>query len=405
MGVTLTDLTPILKEVYEGGIVEQLSNETSAWNRVNQKVKDSDRFGGKYIDFPIHTRRNSGIGSRNEMEALPTAGAQGYEEAHVKWRHDYAAIAITGQAIELANTDYQAFSDALSEEKDGIVRDIAKERNRQFFGDGSGTRTLVTGAISGTTIPVADVTQLDEGGIYDIVPTGGGTPRGTVTVTGYDDTPGANTITVNATVAGVVATDRLVRKGSFNREINGLGSIINSTTPLYGIDPATVKVWRSTVHGNAASPTDLSELRLTRMADAIKIKGGKPSVMYTSYGVLRAYFALLTSQRRFVNTQKFDSGHSGLTFQSPSGGEVPFIADSDAPKGQIQFVDESQLTYYVRHKGYKFMDRTGSMWRQKVDATGTYDAWEATMYSYGELATKRRNAHGRIVGINEDAPQ
>ena len=405
-GQTMATLMPLLKEVYEKGVSNQLNNEIASWSRVKRKVKTSTLHGGKYVDFPIHVRRNSGIGSRNENEALPSAGAQGYAEAHVKWRYNYAAIALTGPAIELASDDPASFADSLNEEKTRIVDDLSKERNRQYFGNGTGARTKVTVVPAGKVIGVADLRQLDDGGVYDIVsPTG--TVRGTVTIDNYDDTPGANTITIleAAAPAGVALNDVFVRKGSWDREIHGLGSIISKTSVLYDIDPANEKVWRAHVHGDASTPTDISEMRLTRMADAIKIAGGKTTVLLTRPEILRAYFGLLQSSRRYVNTQTFATGHSGLTFQSPSGGEVPFLSDADAPAGEIQFVNEDELKFYAKFDGYKFMDRTGSIWRQKVDANGAYDAYEANLVEYSELATKRRNTHGKIVGVKHDAEQ
>jgi hypothetical protein len=49
------------------------------------------------------------------------------------------------------------------------------------------------------------------------------------------------------------------------------------------------------------------------------------------------------------------------------------------------------------------MDRDGSMWKQKTDASGRYDAYLASLYEYSELGTHRRNTHGVITGITEDA--
>ena len=127
MAQLLSTLTPILKEVLEDGITSQLSNETTAWNRLEREIQSSDKIGGKYVRFAIHTKRNNGIGSRGEMEALPVAGRQGYEDAEVLWAYLYASIELSGQAIELAANDYQAFAASLSEEKTRIMDDITRE--------------------------------------------------------------------------------------------------------------------------------------------------------------------------------------------------------------------------------------------------------------------------------------
>lgn len=403
MGQTLATLDPILKEVYQGGLNDQLNNETKAWNRIKSTSRGTEQFGGKYVNFAIHVGRNSGIGSRNELEALPEAGKQSFREAMLKMRYNYASVQITGQAIELADKSYQTFASALDTEMSKVKDDISKERNRQFFGDGLGTRTIATAVASGQKIPVADARQLDLGGIYDIHTPGNSTAVTQVVITNYDTTPGAHTVTVTGTVTAVAIGDVFVRAGSYDREIHGLASILSDTTTLYGIDPTVEPLWRAEVNDNGGAPTAISELMLIRMADRIYRNGGKTTAMWTSLGVIRAYFALLSGERRFVNKEKYEGGFSGVAFQSPSGGDTPFFTDIDAPKGEIAFLNEKEITRYDAHGGYKFMDRSGSIWTQKRDNAGKYDAWDATLFEYAEMGTTRRNTHGKITNITEDS--
>lgn len=401
MPQTLATLTPLLKEVYQGGVNDQLNNETKAWNRIESTSKGTEKFGGKYVNFPIHVGRNSGIGSRNEMEALPEAGFQDTREAMIPMRSHYASVELTGQAIEMADKDYQTFAATLDMEVTRIRQDISKERNRQFFGNGLGTRAVVV-SVSGQNITVGDARQIDLNGIYDIKVGSTATDRvANVTVTNINYA--TNVITVTGTLTGTVAGDIIVRYDSYGKEINGIGSILSDTTVLYGIDPATVPIWKAEVNNNGGTPTAMSELMLLRMADRIYTNGGKTTVMWTTLGVMRAYFSLLQAGRRFVNTQKFEGGFSGLAFQSGTGGETPFLADIDAPKGEIAFLDEKSIKFYNAHGGYKFMDRSGSMWQQKRTSAGKFDAWEATLYEYSEMGTTRRNTHGVIRNITEDA--
>ena len=71
MAATLTSITPYLKEVYQGRIREQLNTETVTLKRImRSEAGVTSEIGGKYVTFPVHTRRNSGIGARNEMIRL-----------------------------------------------------------------------------------------------------------------------------------------------------------------------------------------------------------------------------------------------------------------------------------------------------------------------------------------------
>ncbi len=395
MPQTLTTLAPLLKEVYETGLTEQLNNDTKAYNRIKTNSKSAQKWGGKYVNFPIHVARNSGIGSRNENEALPVAGYQDTREAMIPMKYHYAAVELTGQAIELADKDYQTFAATLDLEVNSIKKDVSKERNRMFFGNGSGARGVSTGAPTGQTLTLSDVKQIDLNGVYDIMVGSTSTVRQAgVTVSNIV----GNVVTFVGTLTGTVANDILVRAGSYGREWTGLGAILSDTTILHQIDPATVPVWKAEIKATAGT---ISELMLIRMADRIYTNGGKTSVIWTTLGVQRAYFSLLQGQKRFVNTTKFEGGFSGVAFQSASQGDIPMIPDIDAPAGTAAFVDEKSITLY-NAEGYKFMDRSGSMWQQKRTSAGKFDVWEATLKEYSEMGTNRRNTHGLISGITED---
>jgi len=77
---TMTTVDNILKEVYEdGGINDQLQSEIVALTRIEKTSEGvTHEVGGKYVRFPVRTKRNHGIGARNENEALPIARTQSY---------------------------------------------------------------------------------------------------------------------------------------------------------------------------------------------------------------------------------------------------------------------------------------------------------------------------------------
>lgn len=397
MPQTLTTLAPILKEVYEGGVTPQLNDRAKAYQRIKSNSTAAKKWGGKYVNLTIHVARNSGIGSRNEQEALPAAGFQDTREALIPMKYHYATVGITGQAIELASTDYQTFADGLNLEVTKIRTDVTKERNRMFFGNGSGARGVTTTIPTGQTITFASTAQIDLNGIYDImVGATSAVRQGPVTVTNINDD--TKVVTFTGTLTGVVAGDILVRRGSYGREWTGLGAILSDTTVLHQLDPSTTPIWKAEVKTAAGA---ISELIPTRMADRIYNNDGDVTVIWTTLGVQRAWFSLLQGQKRVVNTAKFEGGFSGVAFQSASLGEIPMVADIDAPAGTMNFVNEKAIKIYD-NGGYKFMNRTGSMWRQRREASGDYDEYYATLYEYSEMGTNRRNTHGLISGITED---
>lgn len=399
MPQSMATMAPILKEVYEGSLNEQLNNETYSYNRLLSKSNGigTKPHGGQYVEFAIHTGRNSGIGARNELEALPTAGKQSAKTATLNLKYQYAGIELSGQTFELATKDYQTFANAVDLEMNRIKDDLAKDRNRQYFGSGNGRVATVT-AVSGQDITFDSIQHIQDDEVLDIVVAATGVSHGTkVTVTAVNET--TRVVTVSGTLSGVVAGDIAVRTGSWGREWTGLDAIISDTSTLYGLAPSTTRVWKS--HVNALNGA-ISEAVLKRMSDRITRAGGKTTAILTTPGVERAYWQLLSASRRFVDPKTYAGGYTGVEFNAGSSGPIPILTDIDAPAGKAYFINEKEINLYRPH-GFKFMDRDGSMWKQKTDAAGRYDAYLATLYEYSELGTHRRNTHGVITGITEDA--
>lgn len=400
MPATMTTVSNILKDVYEPRVREQLENNVVALKRIEKTSEGvTQNLGGNYVTFAVHTRRNNGIGARKEMELLPSAGNQGGAAATVKLHHLYGAAQLTGQTFELANTNVQAFTSALDQEMTGLSKDLAKDMNRQIFGDGRGTIGVVTSVVTSTTIPVDRADLFNEGDRIDIVTAPATVAVSDRTVDSID--VAGKTITISGAAVTTVVGQLITRLGSGpaalndNREVTGLDAIISDTGTIYGIDPTVEAVWKSEVNDNGGTNRALSESLMITMVDNITAKGGNVSVIFQNLGVRRAYFNLLVSQRQFSNVKTFTGGFSGLVFTTDRG-EIPVVVDNDAPPNTQYYVDESELTYYRTHD-WQFMDRDGSKWER---VTG-YDAYKATMFQYAEFATHRRNAHGKLEDITE----
>jgi hypothetical protein len=405
MAATLATIESYLKEVYQGRIREQLNDEIVALKRITRSGAGvTNEVGGKYVTFPIHTRRNSGIGSRFESEALPTPGQQGHAAARVGLKYAYGGVQLTGQAISLSDTDAKAFAKALDNEVEGLKNDLMKDMNRQVYGSGNGAIGVATGANTGATVPVADARLFQVGMVVD-TQTGTTVDNTGLVVASVSLAVGANTVTFTTTPGTAIASaDIIVRKGSGiaaggTKELTGLAAIVSDSGTLYNIDPSVEAEWKATVDANGGTPRALSESLMIKMTDAIRTKGGSTTLILQSLGVRRAYFNLLSQLRQTVNTQEFTGGFSGLAFTTDRG-EIPVVADVDAPLSTQWFINEDALTYY-RDEEWHFLDKDGSMWKQVRDTNGDYDAYYARMVEYHELGTDRRNSHGVIRDITE----
>jgi hypothetical protein len=397
MGATLTTATNILKEIYEPRIREQLQNHLKTSKRIEQTSEGvTSEVGGKYVVFPIHVKRNHGIGARLEMEELPVAGNQGYARAQVGLSYQYGSIRLSGQSMELAQSNFQAFASVLDQEVNGVQTDLAKDYNRQIYGTSVGALGVVTGVNSTVTVPMTNTQYMEVGMVVDIYNSAGSTLKtaaGGVTVMAVTKN---TSITLSAAPGtATAATDIVVRHGSLNREMIGLEQIVDDTTTLFNINPATEPVWKSVINSNSGTPRALSESLMIKMVDDIYTNGGNTTAIFTTLGVRRSYFNLLVQQRRYCDTKDFEGGFKGLAFTTDNG-EIPLISDVDCQPNRMYFLNEKEFKLY-RESDWSFMDRDGSKWQRVIG----YDAYDATLYKYCQLGTHRRNTHGLIEDVTE----
>lgn len=394
MPATLTTVNGILKEVYQGRIQDQLNDEQILLKRVEHSdIGITHTAGGKYVTFPLRIKRNSGIGSRSELQTLPAAGQQGYTAVQIPLKYQYGRLRLSGPSMELADKDFQAFSSALDMEMTGLKNDIAKDQNRQLYnrplGDIASTTTVATGA----TFTAVNGQYIEVGMQVDVYDSTGVTSKALDrTITAY------NASTQVATLSGANFTtasgDILVRQGSVGLELNGLKSIVSSTGILQNVDPSSVSQWAATVDGNSGSNRALSEALMVLQTDRVRKSGGKISLIVCGLGVRRAYWALLVQQRRFTDTKEFTGGITGLTFNN--GREIPVVEDPDCPPNTMYFIDESSLTLYAPND-WSWIDRDGTVMKWVNDV----DAYEAVWHKYQELGTSQRNANAVLQDITE----
>jgi hypothetical protein len=409
-GVSLAIGTAVLKQIYSDGVNEQINNETPALGHIKSTSKNITNVGGAGVAFVAHFGRNHGIGARNELERLPNAGQQVYARGTTGLKSLYGAIQATGHVMNQAKSNPQSFIDYVGEEMSRLKTDLAKDQNRQVYGDGTGTLAkVVTADTTSTVIEVDDVLYLGIGARIDIlsattlvnaVPT----PRNTayVTVTNIDEED--NTITVSAEIGVLAVGDVIVRSSrtasegtnSWNKEWNGFAKIISDSGSLYGIDPSQYPDWKSHVATPVDSAGALTELDLDSVIQNVRRKGSKPTRIITTPGVYRAYWAALQGLRQYVNKTDLNGGvGGGLTFTTPYG-DIPMMTDFDAPKGVAWFPNDKEIALNT-NVGWEWIDEQGATW-QKIPG---YDGFIAEMRNYSELTTYRRNAHGKLEGIKE----
>lgn len=402
---TLATVDYILKEVYQGPLRDQLQSDVLTLKRIEQTSDGvTSEAGGKYVTFPVRTRRNHGIGARAENTPLPVARSQGGANARVSLAYLYGTAELTGPTMKLAEKNFQAFASALSTELDGLLQTLIKDTNRQTYGTSAG---IIGEADSGTTttfvLPDAEAQYFEIAMILDFYDTsaGGLHTGGPHEVTAIASSGGNTTITFTpATSVAIASTDTAHRTGSRNLETIGFKEIVAATGTLYNINPTTEPLWKSVVNDNGGSNRALSESIMLKVADDVRKNGGKTTVIFTTPGVRRAYFNLLVQQRRYTDTKKFEGGFEGLAFSAGENGEIPMMADWDCQPNRMYFINEKKLKIY-RESDWDFMDYDGSKWQRKITNEGVFDAYTCHYYKYCQLGTERRNSHALLTDLTE----
>lgn len=395
----LTFASEAIKLVY-GDLHEQLRDKNPALQMIESSSANITR-NGKEVIFDTHIGRNQGIGARGVREKLPTAGAQKYKQAHLYLTNLYGSIEVDGQLFEQAAEDYQAFINVVDMEITGLKRDLAVDLNRQVYGDGTGKIATVV-SVAGQNITVDSTHWVQEGMTLTGIDTGTGTVADSgnqLEVTAINET--TKVITVTGTISALAAADVLVRASnttnSYGKEWTGLAAIVDDTTSLHEIDPASYPVWKATKTdiSSGGVPGTLTELALINLVQNVDKKGGDVDVMLASPGVFNAYWNLLQGLRQFTNGATLTGGQRAFSFDA-LGKPIKFVSDYAAPENTLYALSSKEIVLN-RKRDWSWMDRDGSMWSRVSDT----DAYEARYFQYSQLGTYRRNAHAVMTGIAE----
>lgn len=402
MTATLTTVNALLKEMYEGETNDQLNDEAITIKRIERTSEGvEDNIGGQHVVFPVRTKRNAGISYRAEDTQLASPGKQGYARALENLQYGYGRFQITGPAMALAETKPQTFMSAMDGEMEGLKDDLVKDSNRIAWGHVDNTVTNggtgILGKLSAYTAGTPSITvdnprNFDIDMVIDVINPTGSVVRGTVTVTDVDYDTGI--VTISGTVTGAAANDYAARTGNFKLEPYGILALVGASGTVHGIDSSAAGngYWKSVVD---STTTTLTEQSMIALCDKIRQNsGGKPSAIFCSLGVRRAYYNIQLSLRRYMDPKEFPGGLVGLSFNH--GKEIPLVEDPDAPAKHAAFLEEKEMKHF-RKKDWYFEDSDGAILKWVDD----YDKFQGLMKKYWQLGTHKRGAHGLMSNITE----
>lgn len=400
-GTNLSILDAVLKEFYGPKIVEQLQNDTPALQYFKAKTTP---FTGRRFIVPIHTGRNEGMGFRKEGDTLPSAGSQKYTDVIVSPTYFYGKYMITGPSIEQTANDAGAFARAQTLEVKGLVTDMAKRLNQQFYLNQAGVRGTVA-SVGGSTITLTGPSKgLEVGMVVDVYSSDLLTKRNStdltisaVTDAGLNDTS-ITAFTFTGTASGIAANDVVVMKGNVSAGagigVIGLADAIASSGTYLTVNPATYPLWVSSVLSNGGTLRSISEDLIQQLKDRIRQKSGRTIGAYiTTYNIRRRFFNSLAPNRRFVNTKKIVAG--GAEVVDFDGTDI--MVDPDCPN-YTMFGLTPDTWHIAQTRDGHWVDDDGTVLHRDLADT---DSYYATWRWFFQLYCDQRNANGKITDLSE----
>lgn len=395
---TMTYFDAALKELYLPVIRKQLPEKSVLLSNIKRTSKRIDS-SGKYARLTLDTGWTTGIGAKAENATLPTAGYAKPVNSDVYMKYNYARIEISGPVMSAARNNIGAIQNSFTVETQSATTAMRNDINRQLFGDGYGALALVASGSNDntyTTYTVDSSKYIKKGMYIDSYSAKSGGAIGQSNIVVYD-VPSTTTFRVAEGSETVIDNDYIFRSGARDNEMMGLLGIVDGDQTyrdsLQGITRSTTgnSYWDSSLKstGSSGSPTALTQALMQDTITAAEQEDGEIDFIVTTFALRDTYAALLTPDKRFVNTTSLKGGFKSVDFN-----DVPLVCDKDAIANQMFFVDSSTLALYVS-KDTAWMDDDGSV----LSRVSGKDAFEATLRSYQNLGTDRpgKNAVLRFV--------
>lgn len=391
----------VLKRYYGKGSLLYQQNLT-AYLLNNIPVSD-EPIGGEGRFKATYFSGNEAGGAINPGEALATADDDTALQPYIVPKLNHWPIEFTGREFRQSKGNEAAFARLSTSRVQSALKRINSDRNRQYWGDATGTLTQVNGAVvASATVVVDDVQYLRVGQHLDIFATLGGAKEAsnvkiaTITVSTNTITLGTVvTLSDNAILVKTAVQDN-IPSGSDGKEITGLSRIVDTTTSgvnFQGLDRSVYTDYQSNVISAAGAPP--SQALLERLLRRIEIVGGStPTKIMSRHGVYSSFVNTVLPQSRFTD-DKIKAGHVAFTWNG-----IEWMLDKDCPKSTIFMLDmkpEFIARYVLQETDLADLDTMG----QKFGHKQGFDKNYAYYISDENLGSDKPNSHGKLTLLAE----
>jgi len=425
--ITDTELTGLLKNVYSQ-FREKVQNLVTPLlvqlNKGKAGGPRNMRWGGNNVFFDVVVGRPAGATFSSAGYFPPDTTAQEVQ-GNVGVVRAYTTRQIDGLAFVGTQSKDAAFQTIAKKTMEEIKEASTLLMQQALHNKSDGIVALV-GSVTSTTVIVVTspygVASAGQGSLLVSVgdyiavldTSSSDAVLGRSNVSAISVSGDNSTLTLTTAIAGMAATDKLVKATasdtSFNGAMNGLINITNragSYASLHGITQATYGIWDAirmvagTDTPDASQPT---ESDIWDLIQRIAGRSGKDAMLrpqdfllMTTPGLGKKIIESMVGQRRFDSAEFSTTIKGGYKAVSVCG--IPLVQDYYVPAGTLYLIHIPSLSW-VDAKDWGFVEFEGAgpwRWTQGRDAFETSYGW------YGNLACLQRNSHGSITGYTDTA--
>lgn len=367
------------------------------WDRTEK----TDKFVGKYMEFPVPTTYKGGVGSGR----IPQTKGATYGDVKIYRKKMYASDRVDRESIMASLTSQGAFVEAMSECISKTTEADVWNHNRVLFGDGSGSLGTIDGGgvtdngggnyslvISTATWKEANWEENMFANVHS---------TGTELFEIQTVTASTRTIVVQRQDGGIqvpVAGQVVYLQGSYNNDPYGL---------KYALDAVGGNVYNVAVGRKWQAYQDLAvgvgisvPLMNKAMIGVEKRCGLVPDTIVTSSTQFRKLLDLCEDEKRYFRQTKVpsksvaDLSFSGIQFNS-SEGDIVVFWDKFCEEDRMYFLNSDHIVYH-RAPGHGWVkDDIGGKGYLRVAGEDSFEAYRAT---YGQIFIAPQ-FHGVVTGL------
>jgi len=171
------------------------------------------------------------------------------------------------------------------------------------------------------------------------------------------------------------------------KDMNGLGNIIGTeNNTVGGIDASSNSWWNPTYDGTAST---LSLVDMASIYNQASKGSDVPDLIITNVALFEKFESLLTTQVRYQDVAKANSGFQNLMFK-----QTPIVFDLELGTGT-----SAQPMYFLNTKYLKLTGLNGYWFKTTEFMNGTVagvDARYALILAYGNLTCSNRSRQGYL---------